>query len=855
MDSESVEVGRVVREAINILSSSRNGVQISEALGTIKCYLGGTENQAPLKDREEFTRVHFSAFLRALVSNLSPEWIELLTSDQQKELWDSFFLDGPADQAFLVLLDSIISTGPSFRLMKVISILEQFLQTGGMSALMWEVCHQQAQAGLPTLQETLLNKVVCLPDHLCNKLQGNNLPIFFPQNYFPLLATEIIQVLQRISDSLREEILNMLVPRLMDLTKVDCIWQRMCWRLVECVPDRWMEAVVCGFVQKAPGADVLSRLLGNLVLKNKKAQFVVTQKLLLLQYSYATAMLQNLLGYLALDSLRRSLLIKVLKELLETWGSSSAVKHSPVEQQLYVSKAILICLSHLKEPEIESNGQELLTSMMGGMKCHLDSNLPRVRRLGMIVAESISARITAYGPSLKFQYEDDDETRELKSLLKQTAPQQLPVTDVPNAGRSDISSVTPKAVSKPSGNPYPVAPAVPEDGSDLELDSDDDLIPHDMSQDKELKKMKAPVYIRDCIEVLTGSEDVDKWEATMKVLESLIRRNSATAREVSMELAKVLLHLEEKTYIEGFVELRQRALVAVTITDPVPVAQYLSSQFYSLNYSLCQRMDILDVLALAAQELSQPQASGKNKPWSAQSPCIQTVPGSDSSQDWRRIVDERIKSKTRHLVKVRPGCSTVEIQEHLIPQSRESCSGANSKNCLHPIQARDQCIIIKGWGQSLVEPACGPNKFSSLAGHFFFPLIQNFDRPLVTFDLLGDDHLVLGRLVHTLAILMYFAIHAVAAAAMGKSLLEFVWALRFHTDSYVRQGLLSAVSSILLSVPSERLLEDMTDEFLETQSWLADVAEKDPDGDCRRLAWQNLLLMENLLKKLRSIPS
>nr|XP_048723987.1 telomere length regulation protein TEL2 homolog isoform X6 [Caretta caretta] len=721
MDSEPFEVGRVVREAINILSSSRNGVQISEALGTIKCYLGGTENQAPLKDREEFTRVHFSAFLRGLVSNLSPEWIELLTSDQQKELWDSFFLDGPADQAFLVLLDSIISTGwlGLFHLLCVSSAGE------GMRA--WETKRNSEYVG------TTPNGSHQGGLHLAEDV----------------LATG-----------------------------------RVCARSLDGSSGLW-----------------------------------------LCSESTRTAMLQNLLGYLALDSLRRSLLIKVLKELLETWGSSSAVKHSPVEQQLYVSKAILICLSHLKEPEIESNGQELLTSMMGGMKCHLDSNLPRVRRLGMIVAESISARITADGPSLKFQYEDDDETRELKSLLKQTAPQQLPVTDVPNAG-SDISSVTPKAVSKPSGNPYPVAPAVPEDGSDLELDSDDDLIPHDMSQDKELKKMKAPVYIRDCIEVLTGSEDVDKWEATMKVLESLIRRNSATTREVSMELAKVLLHLEEKTYIEGFVELRQRALVAVTITDPVPVAQYLSSQFYSLNYSLCQRMDILDVLALAAQELSQPQASGKNKPWSAQSPCIQTVPGSDSSQDWRRIVDERIKSKTRHLAK----------------------------------------------GQSLVEPACGPNKFSSLAGHFFFPLIQNFDSsarlhqkaksevplarwPLVTFDLLGDDHLVLGRLVHTLAILMYFAIHAVAAAAMGKSLLEFVWALRFHTDSYVRQGLLSAVSSILLSVPSERLLEDMTDEFLETQSWLADVAEKDPDGDCRRLAWQNLLLMENLLKKLRSIPS
>ncbi|KAK2097279.1 TEL2, telomere maintenance protein 2 [Saguinus oedipus] len=56
---------------------------------------------------------------------------------------------------------------------------------------------------------------------------------------------------------------------------------------------------------------------------------------------------------------------------------------------------------------------------------------------------------------------------------------------------------------------------------------------------------------------------------------------------------------------------------------------------------------------------------------------------------------------------------------------------------------------------------------------------------------------------------------------MGKALLEFVWALRFHVDVYVRQGLLSAVSSVLLSVPAVRLLEDLPDELLEARSWLA----------------------------------
>lgn len=36
----------------------------------------------------------------------------------------------------------------------------------------------------------------------------------------------------------------------------------------------------------------------------------------------------------------------------------------------------------------------------------------------------------------------------------------------------------------------------------------------------------------------------------------------------------------------------------------------------------------------------------------------------------------------------------------------------------------------------------------------------------------------------------------------------------------MRQGLLSCISSLLLSVPTERLLGDMTEELLETQSWL-----------------------------------
>ncbi|XP_077880975.1 telomere length regulation protein TEL2 homolog isoform X3 [Ictidomys tridecemlineatus] len=801
MEPARSAVGLSIREAVHVLQSSEDGGRVLSALESLQRYLRGTAEPALPGEQEEFAAKHFAVVLRCLVGRLSPRWLQLSPGDRLEQLWDSFFLEGPADQAFLVLMEAIEGTaGPSFRLMKMAQLLARFLSEGRVAALMEEQCRPQMKPGFPLLQETLLSKVVSLPDHLGNHLQQDNLAQFFPQNYFPLLGEEAVQVLQSVVDSLRgglhcsvsfvsrvlgkvciqgrhKEILGRLVPQLTARTQGSCLWQRVCWRLVEQVPDRAMEAVLTGLVEATPGPEVLSRLLGNLVLKNKKAQFVMTRKLLFMQYRCTTPMLQSLLGYLAMDSQRRPLLIQALKELLETWGSSSAVRHTPLAQQRYVSMAVLICLAHLGEPELRDSREELLASMMAGVKCRLDSSLPAVRRLGMIVAEVISTRIHPEGPPLRFQYEDDELSREMLALA---TPR--PVGDSPLEARS--SSLDPVVAETPAETMEGSVPPAQLQGSDSELDSDDDFIPYDMSGDKELKSSKAPQYVRDCMEALTTFEDKDmeRWEAALKALEGLVRRNPEATREVSVELARVLLHLEERTCVAGFEELRQRALVAVTVTDPAQVAEHLTSQFYALNYSLRQRMDILDVLTLAAQELSRPGRLGRSPQHSSVGPSTQCSPTLTASQsgsvmvpDWRVVVENRIRSKTRHFSK----------------------------------------------GSPWQEPAGGPNEFASVAGCFFFPLIHHFDRPLVTFDLLGDDQLVLGRLTHTLGALMYLAVNTTVAVRMGKALLEFVWALRFHVDTYVRRGLLSAVSSVLLSVPAERLLEDLPDELLETRSWLA----------------------------------
>ncbi|XP_006901982.1 PREDICTED: telomere length regulation protein TEL2 homolog [Elephantulus edwardii] len=834
MEPAPSEVHLAIRDVIHILSSSEDGSCIVSTLGSLKRYFSDAgEGSALPKEREEFARLHFSTLLRCLVSKLSPDWLELLPSGQLEELWASFFLEGPPDQAFLVLMEAIESTtGPSYRLMKLAWLLERFLRGGRMAALIGVQCQQQAQLGSSLLQETLLSKVACVPDHLSNRLQRENLAVFLPQGYFPLLGEELIRTLHMVVDSLRggvdcsvafvsqvlgkvcvqgrqKELLGVLVPRLAALTQDDGLWQRVCWSLVERVPDRAVEAMLTGLVEAAPGPEVLSRLLGNLVMKNKKAQFVMTQKLLFLQHRCSTSMLQSLLGYLAAESQRRTLLVQVLRELLETWGSSSAVRHGPLPQQLHLSKAILVCLTLLRDVELQDIREELLASMMVGVQSHLDSSLPPVRRSGMLVAEALSARLHPEGPPLKFQYEEDELTREMLVLV---TPQS--VDSHPSMSGSVSAELVSAETEADARQAIDMAP-VPPEGADSELDSDDEFVPYNMSGDTELKSRKAPMYVRDCLEALLASEDMELWEVALQALEGLVYRSPAATQEVSVELAQVLLHLEEKTCVAGFEGLRRRALVAVIVMDPARVAEYLTAQFYALNYSLRQRMDILDVLTLAAQELSRP---GRQSTASLQGPLSLTgqgepvLPPSQMGElapaDWQAVVDERIRSKTRRFSK----------------------------------------------GTPRPDPACGPNKFNSVAGCFFFPLIQRFDRPLVTFDLLGDDHLVLGQLAHTLGALMYLAVNTTVAVSMGKALLEFVWAIRLHTDPYVRQGLLSAVVSVLVSVPAERLLMELAEELLETRAWLADVAEEDPNGDCRVLAARALLLTEKLRTTLLPCP-
>ncbi|CAM4723914.1 unnamed protein product [Leuciscus chuanchicus] len=811
------EVRLQVCSCLRTLSSSRDSGEIVHALRTLTHYL----------EDDEFTRLHYTRALQVLVSAQSSHWFNRSRDDKEeiKKLWNEMFLRGPPDQTLLLLLDTISSTGESAGLERCVSVLEKFLSAGRLQVLLWSRCEGGGSyADTPQLREIIIGHLAALPSITSNHLHTNTPDAFLPQQYYPLLAASILATLEKTCHALRagrdcslefvaqvlgkvciqgysSQIFEILAPRLSSLTRVDPLWQRVTQRLLENVPERCTECVITGLMRCLSGATAASRLMGNLVVTNKKAQFVLTHKLLLQQYQHPTRLVKSVLGYLALDPERRMLLKQVLRSVCQVWCNSSAVKHTSVEQQLYVSKALLLCVALLTDSEIQELRQEMLQCMLGGVQCRLDSNIVRIRRMGMAVGECLSHKLDAPGSQLKFQYEPDEEIRELKSLMESASVEEDDEEHQPDAS----SSLQPEP--KGQGSAGRTVTSEPGRGSDSELDSDDDLTPYDMSADQEKKESSPPHYVRDCLEALMSSDDADRVELSLQVLDSLLRKNVKATQEVSVQFSKVLLHLEDRFNTPCFHSLRQNAMVALTVTDIKPVVDYWTTEFYSLNYNLRQRLDILEVLALSAQELSEPI---RNKHTGAQpitAAAAAAIERCDDITHWRQIVEKRIQSKTRRI----------------------------SKGGTQPVQAV-------------------PNFYAPVAGFFFFPLLRNYDRSQVTFDLLGSDHLVLGRLLHTLGLLMHLAINAPVASQMGRALLDFVWVVRFHTDQMVRRGVMFAVCAVFLSMPSENLLTELGDDLMETRAWLADVAENDCDADCRSLAVQSLILLDKNLKSQLQIP-
>ena len=660
-------------------------------------------------------------------------------------------------------------------------------------------------------------------------------------------------------------------------------WRRLFNDVFLHVPDASLEATLLPLLRHCAHPVGVCSLLGeDFLAQRSKATFLFTHKFLLAKSFSDATVAQNVFGYLSWATekkpeSREKLFVDTLCQLTGFWGSKSALAQTSVDQHAYLTKAIACGVARLTADDVRHHGEALTRQLLTSLHEHLASPTELVREMGMLLAEIVVAALSpesadstaaVFGQGLNFEHSPSPEVTQLAASLRTLAqPPELPsmvinekvvpisifpkwdshlnacIRNMPSrvdlltadelvqAAKNFTLSEEEPAAAQPTKE-RAGDPGVPQwaaggggGGAGEELDSDDDLAPYDLPKEKSTEPAggshQAPQYIQECLEgLLSSGADRDpnshRMETCLERCEKLIREaQTDTMEEVGVELARVLLHLADQfgAYNYDFEELRLNALIACLVKAPQSVAAYLTAEFYERNYSIRQRMDILEVLSNGAQELANLSAA-ESSLWSEKQraslvngnrdDALPAGEGSESkalrsssaakseADDWKAIVQRRIDAKTR--------------------------------------------VISRGQTKAELERVA--NRFGPVAGHFFFPLLKMLDEPSATLYLLDKNYLLLGRLLYCLGVILYSAIHTPACRYMAKTLLEVVWCLRSHSQTYVRLSLIYAVSIVAITVPPPVLLADFQTELLDFKSWLEELRTNDPEPEVQRQANQ-----------------
>jgi hypothetical protein len=305
----------------------------------------------------------------------------------------------------------------------------------------------------------------------------------------------------------------------------------------------------------------------------------------------------------------------------------------------------------------------------------------------------------------------------------------------------------------------------------------DDSLPEFTDQEdlSDLSDVKVPVYLRDCLNNLMNDEP-DLLEVTLHNLAALIRRAPDDLDELSVPIANALIHLNNEYQLRDFDKCLTDSLTALIAGSTAKVVTFITAQFYAANYSLQQRMLMLDVLTRGARELSA-------------LPKINNTPANEPRNTQLTLTSHA--TVTRAITRPAP-------------------------------------------------PKTAINKFAPHAGLFIYPLLQQYDRKSALLDLYHQDGIVLGQLLYSLGVFVECLNGNAAAPVLlqiAQALLEVVWAVRHHPALTVRRAVLYLCVSLCSSLPLAVLSADeLRGEFSELLAWGVSVVKGESDEDCRVLA-------------------
>ena len=816
-DDEELEDKALENRVDGVLKMMRSPKQRNECRAALQALSGllpgpptpqklvGLDGQS--EEARRFTRNHFHRVLEAMLAVMPDDGLVLVWIET-----------GPAEETLHVLTESIRALDPCKRRDTLVQLISHLLASDAFLFCCLRPCFGLVERW--QWEEEWLQTIVTLPDVL-----GNILKQYFPASLAPgcysrSLAVQLGRCLYVLSEAIKSDVdvkveptaaivshlcakhgphhlMQPLLELVGALTRDNYIARRVVTVMLRSLDDRCLEQLVTHAAKSAGSSRIFSRIIGPLTFPlEERWHRLLCSKLLFLRGLTDRRVGRNVLTLL---SQNQDTLLNVTTDLLTVWSEKNALLLTSAEQHEFITQCVIMAVGLLGQELLPDKRLELHRLLREGVNHHLESPQMSVRVVGMHVAEVCTKRIQPDGPELKFDY-DESFIRQFQNLLApetEDESEDFEALLIKWRGHEDISRPTAatrqqeqrqKMHTTAASNVQPVAIE--------ELDSDDDLEPYDMSQDTVESKYEAPCYIRDLMEMLgnvqSEAEEYEKLRLALAVAEDIIREQLPREHpSLTTPLLSILIHLQDKFSLPDFLSLRRRALIAVGVSQPTEAAQYLTTEFYQVNYSVVQRLDMLHVIGAVANELC------------SQPPLKEAPVNSVSSQPTLDIVQKRIESKTRRFF---PSSSTRQ------------------------------------------EPVKFVNRFTPFAGQFFFPLAGKLDRCLAHLSLMDQDFVLLSNLLRTLGNILHCTGPVPVVSRMARCLVDAVWVLRLHDQPSVREAALTAFIQALLALNGHQLATEYALEIADWKDWLLFSVERDPAASVRDLAQHAVALLANLLQ-------
>lgn len=640
---------------------------------------------------------------------------------------------------------------------KLLSLLTEFIYRDNTLQLLMSKTCKMSSTELHLFGPKLSTILVSIPEIVANSMKTKITHRFIENDYYNRIVKTLYDCVNEVYNSIKQgidsslEFVSHLIGRIAFIgnadivykqfiakvlvnCKNDFIWRRIAYRvIVSQQKQEYIEVLVKSIFCLISNYELIVCLIGESIANietkwNSKIKFLLTNKFLLINEFNSDLVLINIFGYLSKTSSK--LFVEAFENVLNAWSNSSAIKYRSYSQHLYLSKALMIGSRFLKDIDITSAVDRFRRLTMSGIELHLKNSQTDFRNIGLTVGQHLMSVFYNDTNKIDFEIEETEEIKHLKDLF---------INNCNNDGLFESNQPIDDEQNTNDNKEESNASLYRTKDLDSDDDEDSDLIPFDLSNDKPIADIKRPIYLRDCMEGLLDQEKTEWFAACLKSAEQVVRKNSETVGEVSVEMTKILLRLDDNCAIDDFIGLRMRSLIALCVCSPKSVASYLGSQFYAPNHTIRQRLDILEVLLAASSELS---ANVHNLDTNIDNRYVKEISNVSSETEksaethWKQIIDSRLKEKTR-------------ILSHKTKEGSESGS---------------------------------VNRLSPFASDFFFPLLKSVDKNEIKLDLMESDHYVFARMIYTLAIIIKNVAFHPITRQMGKELIDLILAFRYHTE-------------------------------------------------------------------------